>query len=231
MNAPRSLEQLTGELEAVAEKLRAGAVEPDEAADLVERCAELAAQLGAEVDGAEERRGVTQRVYRGAEVVDEARQRDLRRPRASSDGASALEHGHPPALESWLQVDVAPAQGVDVVDFGAGEPDFDTPDNIKEAADRAMRAGRTKYTANAGIREPKDLIGKKVGGTNFQPASNIWMRGILEEEYGLPHRQVTWVVERSEDVAFTMPPMNTASRVDAPVIRMLRPGGMRRMLS
>ncbi|HEY6778855.1 MAG TPA: hypothetical protein VI122_20300 [Thermoleophilaceae bacterium] len=50
MNAPRSLEQLTGELEAVAEKLRAGAVEPDEAADLVERCAELAAQLGAEVD-------------------------------------------------------------------------------------------------------------------------------------------------------------------------------------
>jgi hypothetical protein len=50
VNAPRSLEQLTGELEEVAEKLRAGAVEPDEAADLVERCAELAAQLGAEVD-------------------------------------------------------------------------------------------------------------------------------------------------------------------------------------
>jgi 4,5-dihydroxyphthalate decarboxylase len=57
----------------------------------------------------------------------------------------------------------------------------------------------------AGIREPKDLIGKKIGGTNFQPASNIWMRGILEEEYGLPHRQVTWVVERSEDVAFEAP--------------------------
>jgi hypothetical protein len=50
VNEPRSLEQLTDELEAVAEKLRAGAVEPDEAADLVERCAELAAQLGAEVD-------------------------------------------------------------------------------------------------------------------------------------------------------------------------------------
>jgi len=50
VNEPRSLEQLTDELEAVAEKLRAGAVEQDEAADLVERCAELAAQLGAEVD-------------------------------------------------------------------------------------------------------------------------------------------------------------------------------------
>jgi hypothetical protein len=50
VNDQGSLEQLTEELEAVAEKLRAGEVEPDQAADLVERCAELAAQLGAEVD-------------------------------------------------------------------------------------------------------------------------------------------------------------------------------------
>jgi hypothetical protein len=47
---PKSLEELTEELEAVADKLRAGAVEPAEAAELVERCAELAAQLGSEVD-------------------------------------------------------------------------------------------------------------------------------------------------------------------------------------
>jgi 4,5-dihydroxyphthalate decarboxylase len=70
---------------------------------------------------------------------------------------------------------------------------------------RRFRHGFLFVNANAGIGAPKDLIGKKVGGTNFQPASNIWMRGILEEEYGLPHRQVTWVVERSEDVAFTPP--------------------------
>ena len=70
---------------------------------------------------------------------------------------------------------------------------------------RRFRHGFLFVNANAGIRAPKDLLGKKVGGTNFQPASNIWMRGILEEEYGLPHRQVTWVVERSEDVAFTPP--------------------------
>jgi hypothetical protein len=50
VNDQGSLEQLTEELEAVAEKLRAGEVEPDQAADLVDRCAELAAQLGAEVD-------------------------------------------------------------------------------------------------------------------------------------------------------------------------------------
>ena len=43
--------------------------------------------------------------------------------------------------------------GANVCDFGAGEPDFDTPDNIKQAAARAMQAGRTKYTAAGGIRE------------------------------------------------------------------------------
>jgi aspartate aminotransferase len=50
------------------------------------------------------------------------------------------------------------AEGVSVVDFGAGEPDFDTPENIKQAADRAMAAGRTKYTATAGTRELQQAI-------------------------------------------------------------------------
>lgn len=50
------------------------------------------------------------------------------------------------------------ASGANVCDFGAGEPDFDTPDNIKLAADRAMRAGRTKYTAAGGIGEIQRAI-------------------------------------------------------------------------
>ena len=58
----------------------------------------------------------------------------------------------------------------------------------------------------SGIKSPKDLIGKRVGGTNFQPAGNIWLRGILEEHYGVPHQSITWVVDRSEDVEFTPPP-------------------------
>ncbi|HKP82138.1 MAG TPA: pyridoxal phosphate-dependent aminotransferase [Pyrinomonadaceae bacterium] len=64
------------------------------------------------------------------------------------------------------------ASGANVCDFGAGEPDFDTPDNIKQAADRAMRAGRTKYTANAGIRELQRAIIDfylKEFGTEYQP--------------------------------------------------------------
>jgi 4,5-dihydroxyphthalate decarboxylase len=98
---------------------------------------------------------------------------------------------------------------------------------------RRFRHGFLFVNAAAGIRAPKDLIGKKVGGTNFQPASNIWMRGILEEEYGLPHRQVTWVVERSEDVAFA-PPDDLAIEMIAPGKRldvMLAEGEIPAMLS
>ena len=50
MSSPDSLTALAEELEAVADKLRAEAVDADEAADLVERCAELAGRLGAEID-------------------------------------------------------------------------------------------------------------------------------------------------------------------------------------
>jgi 4,5-dihydroxyphthalate decarboxylase len=71
---------------------------------------------------------------------------------------------------------------------------------------RRFRHGFVFVNTSAGIKSPKDLIGKRVGGTNFQPAGNIWMRGILEEHYGVPHREVTWVVDRSEDVPFTAPP-------------------------
>jgi 4,5-dihydroxyphthalate decarboxylase len=71
---------------------------------------------------------------------------------------------------------------------------------------RRFRHGFVFVNTSAGIKSPTDLIGKRVGGTNFQPAGNIWMRGILEEHYGVPHREITWIVDRSEDVPFTAPP-------------------------
>jgi 4,5-dihydroxyphthalate decarboxylase len=70
---------------------------------------------------------------------------------------------------------------------------------------RRFRHGFAFVNVNAGIKSPKDLIGKRVGGTNFQPAGNIWLRGILEERYGVPHQSITWVVDRSEDVEFAPP--------------------------
>ena len=65
------------------------------------------------------------------------------------------------------------ASGANVCDFGPGEPDFDTPDNIKQAAERAMRAGRTKYTASAGIRELQRAISDLYRGdfgVEYQPS-------------------------------------------------------------
>jgi len=50
------------------------------------------------------------------------------------------------------------AEGVDVIGFGAGEPDFDTPEHIKQAAIDALKAGKTKYTPVGGINELKDAI-------------------------------------------------------------------------
>jgi aspartate aminotransferase len=68
------------------------------------------------------------------------------------------------------------AQGIDVVSFGAGEPDFDTPDFIKEAAIKAMKAGKTKYTAAAGTPEVRAAIAqklKKENGLDYSPAQVI----------------------------------------------------------
>ena len=59
------------------------------------------------------------------------------------------------------------AEGRDVVDFGAGEPDFNTPDSIKTAAIQAVEANFTRYTAVGGIDELKDAIIRKLQTDNF----------------------------------------------------------------
>jgi aspartate aminotransferase len=58
------------------------------------------------------------------------------------------------------------AQGRDVVDFGSGEPDFDTPDNIKQAAIQALYEGHTKYTTPSGTDELKEAIVDKLKREN-----------------------------------------------------------------
>ena len=65
------------------------------------------------------------------------------------------------------------AQGVDVVNFGVGEPDFDTPENIREAAIRAIQEGFTRYTPVGGILEFKEAIIKTFQenlGLSYTPA-------------------------------------------------------------
>src|SRR5471032_3248799 len=71
------------------------------------------------------------------------------------------------------------AEGVDVVDFGAGEPDFPTPDNIKRAAIRAIEQNFTKYTPAGGTAELKQAVCERHAldfGTSYKPsnASSGW---------------------------------------------------------
>ncbi len=61
-------------------------------------------------------------------------------------------------LAAMQAADALRAAGANVVDFGAGEPDFDTPENIKQAAADAMRDGQTKYTPTGGIRQLQQAI-------------------------------------------------------------------------
>ncbi len=98
---------------------------------------------------------------------------------------------------------------------------------------RRFRHGFAFVNTNAGIKAPKDLIGKRVGGPSFAPAGSIWLRGILEEHYGVPHRDMTWVVERGEDVDFTPPPGLRIERITSgkPVDQMLADGEIDAMIT
>lgn len=77
-----------------------------------------------------------------------------------------------PTLAITAQAKRMQAQGIDVVGFGAGEPDFDTPEPIKEAAIAALRNGVTKYTASGGTDELRQAICDKLlrdNGLSYTP--------------------------------------------------------------
>ncbi len=68
------------------------------------------------------------------------------------------------------------AEGLDVVGFGAGEPDFDTPQHIKDAASKALADGFTKYTPSSGIPDLRAAIAQKFereNGLNYKPSQVI----------------------------------------------------------
>jgi len=68
------------------------------------------------------------------------------------------------------------SEGIDVCGFGAGEPDFDTPEHIKAAAMAALEAGFTKYTPSSGIPELRQAIADKFlidNGIDYKPSQII----------------------------------------------------------
>ncbi|MGH7390396.1 MAG: pyridoxal phosphate-dependent aminotransferase [Candidatus Rokuibacteriota bacterium] len=80
------------------------------------------------------------------------------------------------------------ALGVDVISFGAGEPDFDTPERIKAAAVQAMRRGQTKYTEVGGILELRAAVCAKFQrdhGLDYEPADVLVSVGAKHTLYNL----------------------------------------------
>ncbi len=63
-----------------------------------------------------------------------------------------------PTLATAAKAKAMKAQGIDVVDFGVGEPDFDTPENVKQAGIKAIQSGFTKYTPAGGTDELKEAV-------------------------------------------------------------------------
>ena len=70
---------------------------------------------------------------------------------------------------------------------------------------RRFRHGFVFINTNKGITKPTDLIGTKIGIKSFLVTAGHWMRGILEHEYGVPHKSIEWFAELDEDVDFTPP--------------------------
>jgi aspartate aminotransferase len=80
------------------------------------------------------------------------------------------------------------AQGIDVIGFGAGEPDFDTPNHIKKEAKRAISEGFTKYTPTSGIPELKEAICKKLkedNGLDYEPSQIVVSSGAKHSIYNI----------------------------------------------
>ena len=80
---------------------------------------------------------------------------------------------------------------------------------------RRFRHGFVFLNATKNIRKPSDLIGKRVGLRNFQATANLWIRGILEHEYQLPHRSIQWFKQDEEEVEWTPPSGLNIQRVAA----------------
>jgi len=89
-----------------------------------------------------------------------------------------------------LQVDALykqmKADGIDVIGFGAGEPDFDTPDNIKDAAHAAIKAGETKYTPASGMPALRKAIAERLlkdCGISYSPEQIVVASGAKHNLY------------------------------------------------
>jgi aspartate aminotransferase len=93
-----------------------------------------------------------------------------------------------PTLAMTATAKAMAAQGLDVVDFSSGEPDFDTPEPVKAAAEAAIRAGFTKYTPSSGIDELRQAVIDKLyaeQGLRYEKAQVLVSCGAKHSLYNL----------------------------------------------
>lgn len=93
-----------------------------------------------------------------------------------------------PTLSITAKAKEMKKSGIDVVSFGAGEPDFDTPDHIKQAAVKALNEGFTKYTPTSGIPELKQAIVAKFkqdNGLEYKPSQVLVSNGAKQVIYNI----------------------------------------------
>lgn len=107
-------------------------------------------------------------------------------------------------LELTAKINAMIADGLDVVKFGAGEPDFDTPDHIKDAAVEALNQGLTKYTPVSGIVELKEAIVDKFQRDNslsYDPGQVIVSCGAKHTIYNI----LQAICNSGDEVIFAAP--------------------------
>ncbi len=109
-----------------------------------------------------------------------------------------------PTLAVDAKAKALKAQGVDIVNLSAGEPDFDTPDHIKDAAIKAIREGFTKYTPVGGIAELKDAIINKMSsqyGLDYEPEQVLVSTGGKQGLYNV----IQAIVNPGDEVIVPVP--------------------------
>ncbi|MBQ7248335.1 MAG: pyridoxal phosphate-dependent aminotransferase [Lachnospiraceae bacterium] len=96
------------------------------------------------------------------------------------------------------------ASGLDIVSFTAGEPDFNTPENIRKAAIDAINAGKSKYTAAAGMPELRAAVSKKFkefNGLNYEPDQCVVSNGGKQTL----HNIFTAIINPGDEVIIPVP--------------------------
>src|SRR5882724_9013305 len=107
------------------------------------------------------------------------------------------------SLSSYL---IAKSQGMDMIAI----PVFPS---------RRFMHAQLSYHVDSGIKQPGDIVGKRIGVGEYQQTASLWVRGVLEHDFGVSQYKVDWYMERSEELShggatgFTPPPAIALQRV------------------